>query len=221
MSRMYLAVLLAFFAGGCAHGGSAPDQHPVVLSLTGLDCADCFSSISDELEKMPGVGKVSFDKLRVEATVLAGREVDPAGLVAAVERAGYHATVGAGHGAYIDGGGFPDGADVLFTTRTGEDVPDLGAVVARGKLTVFDLYADWCGPCRKVDEHMREVLGRRKDVAYRKLNVVDWDSPLAKRYLSRVPDLPYVVVYGPDGRRLGEVSGLHIDRLDALLGGRR
>jgi hypothetical protein len=68
---------------------------------------------------------------------------------------------------------------------------------------------------------MRDVLGRRKDVAYRKLNVVDWDSPLAKRYLSRVPDLPFVVVYGPDGRRLGEVSGLHIDRLDALLGGAR
>src|SRR5690606_17735589 len=92
----------------------------------------------------------------------------------------------------------PPGADVQRLSLNGEDVPSLGAHAVKGKVTVFDFYADWCAPCREVDVHIVKRLQAGDDIAYRKLNVVSWESPLAKRYLREVPNLPFVIVYGKD-----------------------
>jgi thiol-disulfide isomerase/thioredoxin len=111
----------------------------------------------------------------------------------------------------------PDGADVARISAKGEDVPTLEVHLARGKVTVFDFYADWCAPCRQIDAHLIEVLRGRNDVAVRKLNVMSWDTPLAKRHLAQVPALPYVVVYGRQGARVAAISGLKLDELDRAI----
>ena len=111
----------------------------------------------------------------------------------------------------------PAGADVVHLVDAGQDVPSLEPHVVRGKVTIFDFYADWCGPCRHVDEHVFDLLKRRTDVAYRKLNVVSWETPLAKHYLANVPSLPYVVVYGKDGKPAAKISGLRLDDLDRAI----
>jgi thiol-disulfide isomerase/thioredoxin len=111
----------------------------------------------------------------------------------------------------------PEGADVKLLSKEGEDVPDLLAHLAPGKVTVFDFYADWCAPCRKIDAHVYGLLRQRTDVAVRKLNVVSWESPLAKRHLAQVPNLPYVVVYGRDGKKVRDISGFDLAALDAAI----
>lgn len=111
----------------------------------------------------------------------------------------------------------PKDADVQFVSTMGEDVPSLDPHVAPGKVTVFDFYAPWCGPCRNVDAHVYALLGTRSDVALRKLNVMSWETPLAKRYMEKVSSLPYVVVYGRDGKRVREISGLDLAGLDAAI----
>lgn len=108
-------------------------------------------------------------------------------------------------------------ADVATIAKAGEDVPDLGALAAKGKVTVFDFYADWCAACREVDLHMYKQLNARGDLALRKLNVVDWDTPLAKRYLAQVSELPFVIVYGKDGKEVGRVLGFSLEQLDAAI----
>ncbi len=108
-------------------------------------------------------------------------------------------------------------ADVKTIAHAGEDVPALEAHLVPGKVTVFDFYADWCGPCRQIDAHMLAVANGLPHVAYRKLNVLAWDSALAKRYLGRVAGLPYVVVYGRDGSRVREIVGLNLLALDAAI----
>ena len=111
----------------------------------------------------------------------------------------------------------PPGADFARLTDGGRDVPALAPLAVRGKVTLFDFYADWCGPCRKVDEHVFAMLAARADVAYRKLDIASWDTPLAKHYLAGVASLPYVVVYGKDGAAVGTMSGLQLDALDRAI----
>ena len=82
---------------------------------------------------------------------------------------------------------------------------------------MFDFYAVWCAPCRKIDAHVFALLGKRGDLAVRKLNVVSWDTPLAARYLKDVAALPYLVVYGKDGRRVRAISGLDLQAIDQAI----
>lgn len=111
----------------------------------------------------------------------------------------------------------PPGADIKRIAQAGEDIGALGAHAAAGKVTLFDFYADWCIPCRKVDAHVFALLGSSSDVAYRKLNLVSWESALAKRNMNNVASLPYVVVYGRDGKLVGAMTGLDLPALDKLI----
>lgn len=108
-------------------------------------------------------------------------------------------------------------ADLKVIASAGEDVSDLAAQVVPGKVTVFDFYADWCAGCREIDLHTYKLLNARQDVAMRKLNVVDWDTPLAKRHLAEVQGLPYVVVYGKNGKLVRSLQGVDLAALDQAI----
>jgi thiol-disulfide isomerase/thioredoxin len=111
----------------------------------------------------------------------------------------------------------PD-ADIAWLAKAGEDVVALDAHAVKGKITVFDFYADWCAACRKVDGHLYGKLAAGDNtLAYRKLNIVDWDSPLAQRYVKTVPSLPFLIIYGPDGKRVATLHGADLASLDAAL----
>lgn len=112
----------------------------------------------------------------------------------------------------------PEGADVTWLSRGGQDVPSLDAHAVRGKVTVFDFYAEWCAACRKVDGHVyKRIANGDQSLAYRKLDIGEWESPLGQRYLKNVPSLPFVVVYGKDGRPFKTLHGSDLAALDGVL----
>lgn len=111
----------------------------------------------------------------------------------------------------------PASADIVELSHAGEDVPALEAHAVPGKVTLFDFYAVWCGPCRTLDKYVFALLGRRTDVVLRKLNMVSWETPLAERYLRGVESLPFVIVYGKDGKRVRTVVGLNTRALDRAI----
>jgi len=188
-----------------------------VYSLQGADCESCADKVRGELKKVKGVRKVDFDKQKVEITVRLDETVADADVLAAVERAGLKAVVGAGHGAYLPAEKYPAGADMQVLSRDGSAVGRLDKLRVPDKYTVFDVYAEWCGPCRFVDARLRELIAGRKDLAVRKLNVVDFDSPLAKELGPRIEALPYVIVFDPAGKRT-DIVGADFGKLDKALG---
>jgi thiol-disulfide isomerase/thioredoxin len=82
--------------------------------------------------------------------------------------------------------------------------PALDPVI--GRITVFDLWAEWCAPCRELDEKLVALARRHPDrLAVRKLDVVDDESAAWTRYLEPGRHtLPHIKVYAEDGSFLFE-----------------
>jgi copper chaperone CopZ len=213
MVRIAGALLLALVLGLPA---SARADRTQVFSIQGADCGKCGDEIRDELKKVKGVRKSEFDVHKVELTVKLDDGVPDEVVLAAVERAGLKAVIGPGQGFYQPAPEYPAEADVVVLSRDGAAVGPLDALRVPGKYTVFDVYAEWCGPCRQVDERLRQLAAARTDVAVRKLNVVDFDSALARELGPRFEALPYVIVFSPAGKRT-EIAGLDLEKLERAL----
>ena len=107
-----------------------------------------------------------------------------------------------GYAAYVatmrGAGTQPPAGDVAWVSE-GEPV-DLAANAVKGKYTVYDFYADWCAPCRALDVHLRGLAARHPNVAIRKIDIVDWTTPVVAQH--RIEGLPYMVLFDPDGKQI-------------------
>jgi len=95
----------------------------------------------------------------------------------------------------------PTTQDVTFEVLSKGAVVDLESHVEQGRITVFDFYADWCAPCKKLERSLKDlkrVYGDRLEVY--QLDLVSWDSELAKHH--GIKDLPYLMVYTEEGELL-------------------
>jgi thiol-disulfide isomerase/thioredoxin len=221
MSRTSFWSVLAssiFLLTACGAPQIPADARKTFVSLEKIDCSDCGDKIAADMRMKPGVYEAFFDKKNAEVVVVAGPQIDVFTEVRKLAAEdGFEAILGAGKGRYIEQLPFPEGSDVLTVVKDGNDIPDLAPHLVSGKVTVLDFSATWCGPCRKVDEHMVKIFTERKDLAYRRLDIGDWDSPLARHYLANVPKLPYVVVYDKQGKAIDKITGLDLTRLDRAI----
>ncbi len=74
---------------------SRPEKAVVVLDVQGMTCSACAGEIEHELRQVPGVvhAHVDFEQRRADIALATARpRIEP--LIAAVEKAGYHATAG-------------------------------------------------------------------------------------------------------------------------------
>lgn len=217
MKTWVLAFTLMLTA--CASGGIPKDAKTTVVSFTDLDCSDCGEDMARALVKVDGVHKTAFDNRKAELTVVADPTVDVFTLAQKNKPADeeWSLVSGAGKGRYLPWEKPKEGTDVKQLATDGEDVPDLTPHLAMGKVTIVDFSAKWCEPCRTLDEHVLKMVEARQDIAYRKLDVGDWDTPLAQRYLKGVKELPYVLLFDKNGKQLATMTGLDLPKLDAAV----
>jgi thiol-disulfide isomerase/thioredoxin len=222
MTRPWFALTLALtgIVGGCGGAPSIPaSARTTVVSLDRVDSADRGLHLAKVLAHEDGGYKARFDRRRAELTVIAAPSLD---VMASARRLSkneaFNLVLGAGQGSYLAWPSPPAGGDIqVVVTQGGEVVPELLPVLAPGKVTIVDFSAVWCAPCKRLDEHMNAVAASQGDVAYRKLDVGDWDSPVAKRYLHAVPYLPYVIVFDRKGKESDHISGFDLEKLDAAI----
>jgi thiol-disulfide isomerase/thioredoxin len=193
---------------------SGARQH--VLSVRALRSGDVLVESASLLEDIQGVHRADPDLVRGEIKVWTRAEVDTATLVAALAGRGLDAVGHAGEGTFLPPPGFAPTADARIITLKGEDLDDLAPFAVPGKVTVFDFYADWCGPCRMLDGHLQQITSARDDVAIRKLNIVDFNSPLASHFVHG--SIPLLVIFNRAGHRMGELRGNDPRRIALGLG---
>lgn len=203
-------------ACGLASAAPARADRVQVFSIQDADCADCGERIRKALKAVKGIKKSEFDMRKVELTVRLDDEVSDQTVIDTVQGLGLKAVPGAGLGSYKPQEGYPAGADVLLLSPDGRAVGSLERLRVPGKYTVFDVYADWCAPCRMVDSRLRELTAEREDLAVRRLNVVDFDSPLSGELGPDFSALPFLIVFSPSGKR-SEIEGADFARLDKAL----
>jgi thiol-disulfide isomerase/thioredoxin len=217
--RHLAAALLLTLSCACSGPRQAPsDARKVTVSLQNIDCSECGDQIVADLRERPGVYGATFDKLSAEVRVIASPSFDVFTAVRQLSaQQGFQAILGEGQGRYAGEPPYPIGADVTTSGKGGTEVPELDALLAKGKITVVDFTAAWCRPCHQIDDHMAEVLTGRSDIAYRRLDIGDWETPLAQRYLKKVSKLPFVIVYDAAGVKVKELAGLDLPALDAAI----
>ena len=226
MRLTLISALVVFLSGvialGCAHGQltdeelfeAAPGR--VVLSLPKLTCLTCGTKVVKAIAALPGVTQATFSRERVEVGVaFKAHHTSPDAILEVSNTVGETVVMGAGNGSYAPPVTHIEASDTLIISR-GEEVT-LAEHLAEGKVTVVDFYADWCGPCRRVAIIMNAIMADRDDVALRKVDIVDWDTPVAQQHMREVSQLPFTIVFDKNGKEVSRIVGLDIPALHAAI----
>lgn len=187
------------------------------FEVAGLSCDACAASAKDALVKVRGVKSAEVTYATKKARVVSTRPIDDQEIRATLGKLGFEARFANDPATPALTPAERARLDIAIASR-GEAF-DVRKHLARGKYTIFDFWAEWCGPCHVLTPKIEQLVKSRPDVALRTIDLKNWDSDAAKQATEefKLPGLPYVRVYGPDGRFLGAVVGNDIDKIRRLV----
>lgn len=100
--------------------------------------------------------------------------------------------------------GLRDFHAAVATLNNGGKPLDLEDLNVPGGIMVFSFYADWSAEAGALDPGLRKLAEREEGVFLRRINILGWDTPLARQYDLR--SLPAVWIYNGQGELMA--SGL-------------
>ena len=200
---------------------SALSAETFSFTVIGIDCAACAPPIVKALNSVDGVTNPRIDTKNGIATVDIPAGFDKDRIRTAVTASGF--------GVVFPGEQPKSGIDALpedvvrtldIKTDTSGKRADIAKLVVPGKITIVDFYADWCGPCRVLENRIEHLMaGGRTELAVRRLNIGKWDNELAKQatHEFQLEALPYIRVYDANGKFVTAVTGGMWDEVLAAL----
>lgn len=84
--------------------------------------------------------------------------------------------------------------------RQGGKAIDISTLVGKGTVTIVDFYADWCGPCRQAEPHLKK-MAEDPNVNLIQIDIVNWSTPVVQQYGLR--SIPNMRVFDAKGRQIG------------------
>lgn len=178
------------------------------FNVVGIDCAACAPPIVKALESVDGVTNAKIDVKTKTATVNVPDGFDRQKIRAALSNAGFEA-VFAGESPKDMEALPPEVVKTLdiVAYEDGKRVT-IDKIVAPGKITIVDFYADWCGPCHVLEARLQRLMQGKKNLALRRVNIGHWDNAAAKQATElRAEALPYIRVYDARGKFVTAVTG--------------
>ncbi|MBM4153042.1 MAG: thioredoxin family protein, partial [Kiritimatiellaceae bacterium] len=91
--------------------------------------------------------------------------------------------------------------EVVLKDRDG-NVIDHSPLITKGKITVVDFYATWCGPCQQLAPILDSIVQGQSDVVLKKVDIGKWGSPITKQY--DVYTVPNIRVFDKQGRLVAQ-----------------
>lgn len=187
-------------------------QEKVKFKVEGWSCQSCANSTASALNKLDGIKdvKATFDDSSV--TLTSDGSVSEEDLRKVIADLNFQ--------AFFEGESITEpltdiekeGLDIEFI-KGGEKL-DFKAHLTNGKLTIFDFYAGWCGPCKLYSPKLeRLVFENPVRLSLKKVDVVDWKSELAKQLTKqyKLPALPFTLIFDDKGKLIGRVEGNDIE----------
>lgn len=217
-----ICLLIALSAAGASAQAVAPDPADQIMSfefsILGMSCETCADSATQALAAVPGVLEHAVDFDSKQAHVRSDGTVTREQIKTALANLGFEARF---EGDMLDSDPLPEevrsGLDIQ-TVSHGEKIR-IKDHLTPGKITVFDYYADWCGPCHLLTPKLERLVLKYEDLTLRKVDLMDYDSKAARQATRafRMPGLPFTRVFNDRGKLLGQVHGNNIEDIEAIV----
>ena len=92
---------------------------------------------------------------------------------------------------------------IRIVSDGGQEV-DLSSLMAPGKITIVDFYAEWCGPCRRISPQLEQMAKTDPDVTLLKIDIVNWNTPVIRQF--GIQSVPNMRVFDRTGKQLGDAT---------------